>query len=490
MTTLNLNPWIDAGDVQRKFILSKALEACVVGPRGSGKTEAGIRRMTLHAADQPEETRPIPWAIIRDTWRNLQRTTLKSFLNPHPGSFAEKIRPLLQVKQGGEIISLPGLWEAELFGIDSLGDLSRLQSLQLGGLWLEEPSPAASEDIGGGLEERTVTVGITSLRHPCAWRTVQITSNYPDESHWLWRRYYLDRVGELYRIPRGENIHLPADYESNMMKALAGDQGLLNRLVLGLPGFVSQGEEVTPEYDPLIHRSSIDLEPYPNLVGYRFWDGYSNPACIICQMTPRGQLHVFEAIVGNRMGVKQLCREFIKPAMAGRYKTVPEWVDIGDPSMATADQSDYDQSAARVIEAELGTVFQPGPVAWTVRREAVKTALLRGKATGIPFILLSASPLVNPLHQALRGGWHYRKSPSGIIGKIPVKDRHSHPADALSYGLCELLHLSQYGLIDQYVDPESVDSYFDPDQQVGLLNRIYHPDQSSGLVGRCRVTGY
>ena len=475
MTILNLNPWIDAGPTQRKFILCDAFEACVVGPRGSGKTEAGIRRMTIHAALQPEECRPIPWAIIRDTWRNLQRTTLKSFLAPHPGSFAEKIRPLLQVKQGGEVISLPGLWEAELFGIDSLGDLSRLQSLQLGGLWLEEPSPAASEDIGGGLEERVVTVGITSLRHPCNWRTAQITSNYPDEDHWLWRRYHLDRIGRLFRIPRGENIHLPHDYEANMMAALAGDQGLLNRLVLGQPGFVSQGEEVTPEYDALVHRSDQDLEPYPNLVGYRFWDGYSNPSCVIAQMTPRGQLHIFESIVGKGMGVKQLIDEFVKPAMTDRYRTIPEWEDIGDPSMATADQSDYNQSAARVIERELNTVFRPGPVAWTTRREAVKTALIRGKDKGVPFILLSASPLVQSLHQALRGGWHYRKSPSGIIAKIPVKNQHSHPADALSYGVCELLHLSSYGMIDSYVYPD--DEYFP--------QTPYH-DQA----GRCAVTGY
>lgn len=487
MTTLNLNPWTDTGKIQRRFILSKELEICLMAPRGEGKTEAGIRRMTLMSAEQPEESRPIPWALLRDTWTNLERTTVKSLLFPHPDSFAAKIRPLLQVRENGRYISLPGLWDLMSFGMDSLGDLSRLQSLQLGGLWLEEPAPAAAEDIGGGLEERVVTVGITSLRHPCTWRTVQVTSNYPDEDHWTWQRYSVNRIGRLLRIPRGENPHLPSNYRTDMEKALVKDVGLLNRLVLGLPGFVSQGEAVTPEYNPLVHRTETELEPYPNVVGYRFWDGYSNPACIICQLTPRGQLHVYESIVGKGMGVKQLIREFVRPAMKERYSMIPEWEDIGDPSMQTKDQSDYEQSAATVVEKELGSVFRGGPGAWKIRQQGVKNALLEeihgptGKKH--PFILLSGSPLVQPLHNALRGGWCYRLAPSGLrVGTVPMKNLHSHPGDALSYGVCELLSMSEGGYIDPYVQPTA-----DPYVENMLLHRAL---AGSASVGRDQNTGY
>lgn len=482
MTTLNLNPWKDCGKVQQQFILSKDFEVALFGSRGEGKTEAGWRRIIMHAALQPEECRPIPWLIARDTWRNLERTTLRSLLFPHPGSICEQIRPLIKISNKGEHISLPGLFEADLFGIDSLGDISRLQSLQLGGLWVEEPAPAASEDIGGGVEERVVTVGITSLRHPCDWRTCQITSNYPDEDHWSWQRYAVKKLGRLFRVPRGENQHLPEDYRSKMEKALAGDKGLLQRLVLGMPGFVSQGEEVTPEYNELIHRSERELEPYPNVVGYRLWDGWSNPACIIAQMTPRGQFQIFEVIVGQKMGVKQLIAEFVKPAMKARYSKVPDWIDIGDPSMTDADQSTYEQSAASVIEQMLDTSFQVGPKLWSPRKEAIKIALLQNtegqmlsQEGGFPFIQLSNSPLTQPLHQALRGGWHYRMDASGRrVGKIPVKDRHSHPADALTYGVCEVLTLSGQGMIDPYAHD------FDEPFMHQLDDR----------VGRSAATGY
>lgn len=481
MTTLVLNPWQDAGTVQRQFILSRAFESILYGPRGEGKTEGGIRKITLHAAEQPEECRPIPGAIIRDTWRNLERTTLKSFLQPHPGSFAEKIRPLLKVSNGGQKISLPGFWEAELFGVDSLGDLSRLQSMQLGWLWGEEPSPAAAEDIGGGLEERVITIGITSLRHPCDWRMAFCTSNYPDEDHWSWIRYAVKKIGKMFRIPRGENPHLPLDYRDNMEAALKDDEGLLNRLVLGRPGFVTQGQKVTPEYDEELHRYSEPLYPYPNLVSYRLWDGWLNPSCIVCQLTARGQLIVYEAIVGKGMGMYQFVTEMVKPIMEERYSTIPQWEDIGDPSIADVDQSNSWSSASQVIEKELDTLFRPGIRAWQPRREALRTALkkkAKGTKEELPFVLLSGGVLTQPLHRALRGGWHYRVDPSGrVVGRspIPVKNEHSHPGDAFSYGLPEFLHLAAGGLIDAYAYAEDEGSSYSSQEE---------------SAGRCSVTGY
>ena len=76
----------------------------------------------------------------------------------------------------------------------------------------------------------------------------------------------------------------------------------------------------------------------------------------------------------------------------------------------------------------------------------------------------------------LRGGWHYRRFPSGVVSKIPVKDPHSHPADALSYGVCELLNLSVSGLVDPYAGDIYADDYTDYSR--------------AEVVGRSSVTGY
>lgn len=456
MSTLNLNPWIDANPVQQRFILSRDFEVCLLSPRGEGKTEAGIRRMFLMSASQPPECRPIPWAIVRDTWRNLERTTLQSFLAPHPGSFAEKIRPFLKVGERGEKLSFPGLWTATLIGVDSLGDLNRFQSMQLGGLWLEEPSPAVQE-VGGGLDERVLTIGISSMRYPCEWRTVQITSNYPDESHWVWQRYGVKRLGTLFEIPRGENPHLPPDYRQRMEEGLAGDPGLLDRLVYGRPGFVCQGEKVTPGYNPEVHRATRELEPYPGLIGYRFWDGGLNPACVVGQMMPSGQFHVLEVFAGRRMGMLQLVREFVAPAMRERYRCITVWEDIGDPAIANREQSNFDwqNTAAAIIERELDTYFQPGERLWEPRQEALQTAF--AIVEPFPLILLSAGPRTEILDRALRGGWHYRRLPSGVVsGRIPVKDAYSHVGDALSYGVPRILELHRLMMAEKSESAEEV----------------------------------
>jgi hypothetical protein len=180
------------------------------------------------------------------------------------------------------------------------------------------------------------------------------------------------------------------------------------------------------------------------------------------------------------MGTKQLVTEFVKPVMREHYPMIPEWEDIGDPSMASADQSDYEQSAALVIEDELHTHFRSGTKLWGPRKEALKTALLARTPDGkYPFILLSASPLVQPLHRALSGGWHYRKLPSGlVVGKIPVKDDHSHPGDALSHGIPELLALAGTGRIDPHPLP-------------GQHHDVYEWElELVRAIGRCPVTGY
>jgi hypothetical protein len=143
-------------------------------------------------------------------------------------------------------------------------------------------------------------VGISSLRHPCDWRTAQTTMNYPDEEHWSWQRYALDDNPRrsLFRIKSGENPHLPAGYREDMADAFSRDSGLLQRLVLGQPGFVPQGELVTPEFDLAKHKAEVDFEPYPGVTGLRFWDGGLNPTCIWGQLTPRGYLRILARASG------------------------------------------------------------------------------------------------------------------------------------------------------------------------------------------------
>jgi len=426
--------------IQDDFIESTTLENCIMSPRGEGKTEAGIMAMTIHATRQERKYRPIPWAILRDTWTNLERTTLQSFLNPRPGSFAASIRPRLEVKDGGRKLSLPGYWDAWLFGVDTVADLNRFQSMQLGGMWFEEVAPAAMEEIGSGISEDTWLVGITSLRHPVTTgRRAQITMNYPDEDHWSWIRFHEQGQGSLFRIPRGENKHIDDDYRNNMAAALRNKPSMLARLVEGRPAQVTLGEAVTPEYKPDFHRSPVNLNPLKGVKVIRCWDGGLNPTCVFCQLTPRGRLFILDTLRGVNMGLTQLIESQVIPLITTRYKDIEHWQDMGDPAMNERESSDSTSIASAPINKLLSASFEAGESSWTARREAIKELLGRN-VDGEAMLYLSKHEGI--LHRALNGGWHYHKDHTGqVLRDKPVKDLHSHPADALTHMVAKIFRI-------------------------------------------------
>jgi hypothetical protein len=452
MAVFEMNP----SPTQHEFIMSEAFENCIVGPRGEGKTDAGQMAIHVHASRQDRVYRPLQWAIVRDTWKNLERTTLQSYLNPSFGSFAASIRSRIRSHDGGKILELPGWWKIYLFGVDTTSDLNAVLSLQLAGAWVEEAAPAAemkeTEMIGGGLAETTYQLLSTSLRQPVSTnRRMQVTMNYPDEEHWSWKLFW-DRGNDerrLFRIPRGENKHVDDQYRKNMERALAGRPDLLARLVIGRPARVQVGEAVTPEYDEDVHRSRVDLDPVPSLVGFRFWDGGRNPTCLIHQITPIGQLICIDSLRGENTGIQLFIREQVKPLLARRYpwEIVPQWRDLGDPAMMNPGEQ-TELTAAKIISEELLSTpndpafFEGGVSDPFARRESLRQLLMNRITDHLPAYLLSKHEGI--VHRALAGGWHYHKDQAGrVLRDSPVKDIHSHPGDALGHSIAKLFPIYQ-----------------------------------------------
>lgn len=485
----------DPSETQEKFVRSTRLENCFMGPRGEGKTDGGIMAMTYHASLINKKYRPIPWAIVRDTWTNLQRTTYRSFMYPtNPKSLAYQLRGRIKERNGGRELSLVdragnAIWVAFLFGMDTPDDLNQLLSMQLGGLWVEEAAPAMQEEIGKGISEEVWTLGITSLRHTIMsdeameftkiWRgreklmrpedmkqgillgamvktpfgdivplnrRAQITMNYPSEDHWTWARFYEEEDPDrnLFRIPRGENIHIDDQYRENMMRSLRGREDLMDRLVMGRPAHVQLGVAVTPEYHETLnggpwHRSDRDLEPMPSLPVLRFWDGDLHPACFFAQITPRGKFMGLDTLRSNEtgMGMKQFIDQQVKPLLINKYSKIKKWRDLGDPTLRDRDPSDSSKTAAQMIEKELNTTYEGGVLRWEPRKEALKELLTRTLSDGEPMFVLSKHEKF--MHRALSGGWHYNKSSSGKISDEPDNnDINSHPAAALSHGIAKI----------------------------------------------------
>jgi hypothetical protein len=172
--------------------------------------------------------------------------------------------------------------------------------------------------------------------------------------------------------------------------------------------------------------------------------------------------------------MKQLIEESVKPLMATQYFKIKEWRDIGDIHLRDADQSDSTKCAAEVIEKSLNTYFEDGEMSWGGgRRETLKEAFAM-TVDGEPKIIVSSDDDI--MIEALGGGWHYPKSPSGVIGENPVKDKHSHPGDALSHGLAMILHPNDKPR-KRY---DSYDTEYDPFKEVRLHESGSEPGQQQG----------
>jgi hypothetical protein len=420
----NLSP------TQYDFVESQAEVVALIGPQGEGKTFAGGARVIRWASSRPKD-RPLRGCLIRDKGTNIRDHTIPSLLKAF--GHLTKIKPLSS--SSWKWIG-PKL-ETTMFGIDSLSDLSRLQGPEWDFIWLEEPAPI----IGGassGLSEEVFTIGYSRMRGGNSKKWLQVTMNPADEEHWTYRYFETDPLPstEVFHIPYQENVYLSEADRQRVVAAFRDRPDLAARYVRGEWGSVQVGEAVTPEYQENTHRSKYNLDPLPIAEAMRWWDGWHNPTCIFVQRTPRGKILVLDTLRGENMGIRQLIRTQVKPLIQRRYARITQWRDIGDETMKTPDQSDTSVTAAGVIDEELGARFEPCSNAWEPRREAMKT-LLNMMIDGEPMLQISRHEKI--LHQALRGGWHYLKTPTGVVRDKPVKNIHSHPGDAFSYGAVTLL---------------------------------------------------
>lgn len=424
----------DLSYTQNRFLQSPAEVVALIGPQGEGKTYAGGARIIYRAAQLPAGEF-MRGAIIRDTGPNLEQHTIVS-LRKAFGQFTS----FKTLRSGGWLWSGPK-FEAVMFGIDNPNALSRLQGLEPDFLWLEEPAPIINGP-SAGLTEEVYTIGYSRLWRDSSrshLKSMQVTMNPGDKQHWTYRQFITDpmpstdpnRPGvEVFEIKRGENKRLSDTDRERVRAAYRNREDLLARYDRGEWGSVQVGVAVTPDYVERLHRSDTVLEPLRGVPVYRFWDGWHNPTGLFVQRSPRGRVLILDVIRGENMGVRQLIRQQIKHLIRTRYADVTEWEDYGDESMMTPDQSNREESAAKAVEEELGTVFRPVSNDWNMRRESMKNILL-ASVDSDRMVLISKHEEI--LHAALSGGWHYPKSPSGVVGDKPVKNSHSHPGDAFGY---------------------------------------------------------
>ena len=456
MSNNSLIKYRPPGKVAANFHQSEAFVRGLKGPVGSGKSSTCCMEIMRHTLKQTpyNGVRRARWAVIRNTYPELKSTTIKTWENWFNSDIAPikwdtPITSTIRIKDCGDGNALE--LEVVFLALDKASETGKLRSLELTGGWINEASEVPKE-VFDMLTQRVGRYPPKTMggpTHPC----VILDTNPPDDDHWYYKFAeeerpdnwdFFDQPGGLIRVQDGEDVHYePNPLAENIFNLTQGYDYYLNMIggktddwikifVLGQYGTTADGKPVYPEYNDKIHVADHELEPNPMLPVYLGWDFGLTPACVIGQMTPKGQLVILDELVAEDMGIRQFAAEVVKPVLMNKYAGC-RFDSVGDPAGVSRSATDERTCYQELLEA--GIASEPASTNdFIPRRESVAFFLTR-MAGGEPGFLLS--PNCRTLRKGLIGGYRYERLK--VAGERyrdrPVKDKFSHPHDALQY-LC------------------------------------------------------
>jgi hypothetical protein len=281
----------------------------------------------------------------------------------------------------------------------------------------------------------------------------------PDDDHWIYRIFeedkpegfkvfkqpggLIDQGGGIY-IPNeeAENVkNLPGGYDYYLKQSAGKGKEWIKVYLCAQYGTIAAGKPVYNEYNDDLH--CREVKPYvgqPLLLGF---DYGLTPACVVCQVTPRGQLRVFADLLGNDMGIRQFARDAVKPFLAMNFPGYKIQA-TGDP--AGNRRADSDEKTCFMELAEAGIPAMPAITnEFLARREAVAGYLTK-LIDGEPGLVVH--PSARFIRKGFNGGYHYKRiqvTGDERYRDVPDKNDYSHPHDALQYAalFSKTFHASQ-----------------------------------------------
>lgn len=434
-----------ANPTQRAFIESRAEADLFASRKGEGKSAGLCWSAFYYTSHNPGAN----GVVLRDTWENLQRTTLDEWFRWFPDTvYGDWVTSQKCWHWNTKRTGLKG--KVYFFGAESKDDAQRIASMPLAYGLFDEPAPAANSSAG--IDEFVFDTVMGQLRQPgMKWYAAKLATNNPDQTHWTYKRFVkpgtppnvgkphlpMQELGyRCWQTREAENVgNLPPGYYESMAERWKDRKDLLRRFVEGKFGFQSKGKAVTPEWNDDIHLAS-GLQPVRGLPLKLMWDGGQHPACVFSQITPLGDWLILDAFYGEGFGTFELIRDVVKPRLIERYpwiKSIQRGLEhTGDPTLESPDQSSSAHDAAKTIVRELGGAWFPGPIKIDDRVNPLRE-VLRKTRDGRGLVVVDRDT-AEDVWYALRGGWHYRVSRTGIVGNIEKDHPHSDIGDCMCYG--------------------------------------------------------
>lgn len=468
-TVVGSTDYVPKGDTLVHFLHDQAPSVKIIlGPQGSGKSVAAWMdiRMKMYAqAPDPDGIRRTRWLVVRNTYPELEQTTLKTYLEWFPEDVWGEVRrtkPMSHVLRDGDM-------EAEVIflALDSEDDIKKLMSFEFTGAYVNE---IRYMDLNLFSEIKTRCGRYPQLderagKPGASWYGVIADTNMPETYHWLllmygitpipdwmgaeqrqalkrgedWLLYkqppgLIEKVSEHNEItyvdnPKAENKpHLKQPYtkviegktkswiNANIMLRPAPDQA-------GMPVYPSFRRETMVSRSPLVY-----LPSQPVAVGVDFG---RSPALVAGQYIG-GRWYIMHEFTAENIGATT----FAPLARRELYTRFPNatfriW---GDPSGDYPGEQGEMTAFGIMRQNGLQVNSPPGNNRFGVRKEAVEAVMTRS-SEGKSGLLVDYR--CQMLIGGFEGGYHYRRlktSGGARYTEEPDKQNsYSHPHDALQY---------------------------------------------------------
>lgn len=420
----------------RRFAECDAFIRGLMGPFGSGKSSGCVVEILQRGLAQnpgPDGKRRTRWAAIRNSYRQLADTTIKTVHQWLPPHHFGDWKPS---EQRYIINAFPGCEIEILFrALDRPDQVGNLLSLDLTGAWVNE----AREVPWAVIDALQARLG----RYPAireggpSWFGLIMDTNPPDADS-KWYKFFEEgghpnTFAQIFKQPSGlsdraENLpNLPGRRDYYTKLAVGKTAEWKKVYIDGEYGFVIDGKPVYPEYSDEMH--CRECAPIPSAPVYRGWDFGLTPACVFAQMLPSGRFIVFDELVSERMGVDRFSDEVLEHC-AQSFASEAEFIDYGDPAGETPSQTD-EKTCFQILHAK-GILIEGGEQDPTLRQESVRKPL-QSIISGMAQFQLH--PRCKMLRKGFLGAYQHRRMQTSAerYTDKPDKNEYSHPHDALQY---------------------------------------------------------
>lgn len=436
----------------------------IMGPYGSGKSTICINEIVRLACAMPKwsnNRRRSKCLIIRNTSGELHSTTLQTWLQwfGDLGDIRKRQKPLLTYEHtfndGNGIVEL----ELVFIALDRDEDIRKLKSIEATFAYINELSEvpqAVLHHLIGRVNHRYPSVSFCGETY---WSGIICDTNPPDEDHWIYKDFELnptpnykvfhqpsglitnddgtftkDSSGNYIANPLCDNYaNLSQDYYVKLAEKRS--EGFIKVYCAGKYGIVESGKRVYPEYNDDIH-SVPRLEAIQGLPIHLGWDFGLTPACIVFQISPRGQIRILKEYIAEDMGIRTFAKNVVLPDLPTSFPYNRVGESEGDPAGMAGDAIMEELSCI----GELNTLGIKTNAASTndidVRISSVRY-FLNTMVDGMPAFVLDRERC-SVLRKGFINGYHFKRlvvSGDERFQDKPNKNRFSHIHDATQYGL-------------------------------------------------------